>query len=229
MPAAPEVPHGAGGIGVLEVPGQPEAQHLPYADGHPGIAAEVQIQLQGVGHKAQPRHRGGDALEADGLDLTPQAADLVGQQHLHGKADDEVPQARIQLPQGAGAAVHLRFQLRRVHERAGEELGEHQDLCGVGHRTLLRLHPATVHVDDVGGHLEGVKAQAQRQGDATAQQAGIFEAEKAQAQHQQVPHQQGLAPRQLPAGEPRQSHEPQQQRQTPRPLPCTEQVKDKTP
>ena len=45
VPAPPELGDGSGDIGVVEVCGEVEAQHLAHADAHEGVAGEIEVQL----------------------------------------------------------------------------------------------------------------------------------------------------------------------------------------
>ena len=54
MPAAPEIPHGGGSIGEIEVFRETEAQDLTHADGHVGITGEIKIDLEGVAQDGEP-------------------------------------------------------------------------------------------------------------------------------------------------------------------------------
>ena len=232
MPPAPEVPHGPGSIGMLEVPGQAEAQHPAQPQSHPGIAAEVQIQLQGIGCDAHPCQRRGHALVADIAHLTPQAADLVGQQHLHGQTQHEVPQSAVEILQtGPGRGGQLLLQGQRVHQRAGQQLGKQQHAGEKQQGLRLRRHPAPVHVDEIRRQLEGIEADGQGQRHSQTQEPRIFEEEQAaeqgrQAQHQQPPAFPGLHP---PAQEIYQRRQTQQRSQAPGPFPHADDVEHQTP
>ena len=217
---------------MFKVPGQPEAQHPPQAQGHPGIAAEVQIQLQGVGRDAHPRQRRGHALVADVPHLTPQAADLVGQQHLHGQAQDEVPQAAVKVLQARpGRGGQLLMQGQRVHQRAGQQLGKQQHAGEKQQGLSFRRDPAPVHVDQVCRQLEGIEADGQGQRHSQTQESRIFEEEQAAEQGRQAQDQQSPA---LPGPHPQaqqihQNRQTQQRSQAPGPLPHADDVEHQAP
>lgn len=98
MPTPPELRKAAGNVGEVEVFGEFEAQHLAEADGHKGIAAEIEVDLQRVGKYRHPGQRCGDGKEsfpgADGFDLGPEGAHIVGNEHLAAQAQNKQLDAR---------------------------------------------------------------------------------------------------------------------------------------
>ena len=106
VPAPPELGDGRGDIGVVEVLGEVEAQHLAHADAHQGVAGKVEIELERVGDDAQPDQRGrgvGKAHEGDGGavryadDVRPERTDGVGQQDFLCQAESEQGHAVLDL------------------------------------------------------------------------------------------------------------------------------------
>ena len=186
MPAAPEIGHGGGDVGILKVLGQPEAQHLAQADGHPGIAAEIKIELQGKGQQRHPGHGGGQTLKANGGGLIPQTAQPVGQQGLHGKAQYEIPQTVVHGTDAAAAVGKLQAHPLRFHQRAGQELGKQENSRAVAQKAPFRLGFAAIQVHEIGGHLKGEEAHAQGKGDSLPEEAGILKAQKAAEQNGQA-------------------------------------------
>lgn len=61
----------------------------------------------------------------------------------------------------------LQLQIPGIHQRAGQQLGEHHDLLGIGCQTAVRENPLAVYIDYVGSDLEQEKADARRQISAT--------------------------------------------------------------
>ena len=49
MPSSPEIRDGGGQVGVVEVLQKLKAQHATQADGHVGVAREIEVDVQGVG------------------------------------------------------------------------------------------------------------------------------------------------------------------------------------
>ena len=92
MPPPPEGAHGVGAVGVVKVLVEPEAEDPPQADGHVGVAGEIEVDLEAIGGEAQPapqhRQRPGPL---SGEAVLPQGADGGGRQHLLGKSHAEPP------------------------------------------------------------------------------------------------------------------------------------------
>src|SRR5690606_2583166 len=59
VPAPPELGDRLADVGLVEVLHEAEAHHQTQADGHAAVAGEVEVQLRGVGHGAQPGLAGG--------------------------------------------------------------------------------------------------------------------------------------------------------------------------
>src|SRR5699024_5824159 len=89
MPAPPELGDAPGDIGVVEIDHKVKAQHGAQAPGHIGVAAEVDVDLQGVGQNAAPGGQGTGGRGVGG-GLVPQQGELVGQQDLFGQTDGEL-------------------------------------------------------------------------------------------------------------------------------------------
>ena len=54
VPTAPKFLYRFGNVGIVEVFNEIEAHHMAQTDRHIGVAAEVKIDLQRVGDRAQP-------------------------------------------------------------------------------------------------------------------------------------------------------------------------------
>ena len=174
MPAPPELRDGAGFVGVVEVLQKPEAEQPPKADGHVGVAGEIEVDLERERQRPQPRRDHGG--RGHGGDLLPHGAHLVGQQHLLAQPDDK--------PLHTGAGVRQRLPvpvLQIVRHRLilddgpGDELGEQRHIGAEVHDVPLGRHHTAVHVDGVAHGLERVERDADGQqqsqrGDGRAQQ-----------------------------------------------------------
>ncbi len=162
MPAAPEVGDGARPIGQVEVARELQAHGHRKANGHVGIAAEIEIELQRIGQQAEPGlHQGGmGGLVEDDRD---DGCDLVGDQHLPAEADDEDAQARRHPPQRGAPRPDAVRDGGVAHDGARHQLREHGDVD----RDLLEpgigLHAPPVHVHQIGDGVEGEEGDAQRQ------------------------------------------------------------------
>ena len=134
------------------------------ADGHVGVAAEVEVDLKGVGGHAVPRV---DGAERSGFER--QIGDLparVGDQHLLRQAEREERDAPRELGRGALAEVQLILDLRIADDRAGDELRIHHLEAEKVAEALHGRRMAAVDVDDVAERLQDVQADAERQRDA---------------------------------------------------------------
>ena len=175
MPATPELGDGSRDIRVIEVCREVEAQHFAHADAHHGIAGEVEVQLQAVGDDAQPHqrgggvgqpHKGGGRAGGHADDVGPQGTDGVCQQHLLGQTEGEQGHALFDLRQGVAVLVDVQL-IRYIavfHDGARNELREHDHIGTKVDDVALGLHIPAVDINGVGQGLEGVEADAQRQG-----------------------------------------------------------------
>ena len=160
MPAPPEFRYARGTVGVVEVLRQAHAQHFAQPDGHQGIAPEIEIKPQRVAGNTEPCQCDGNAVRTSDTDLTEDPGQMVGNDDLAGKAQDERLQSGVQT-----RAVPLRpgdglTQFLRRGQRAGKQLGEHQH---AGRNFGGRSITAPTRFCEEGDHLKGVKAQGQRQ------------------------------------------------------------------
>ncbi len=193
VPAPPEFGDRARAVRQAEVARQGEAEREPEADGHQRIAGEVEIDLQGVGQGPGPG--GGEAGGAGMVEHgAGQGREGIGDQHLHGKTDDQQAQAgrgpapavaSEGQPPGDGAVAD---------DGAGDQLGEEGDVERHFAQAPVGGEAAAVDVDQVTQGVEGEEGDAQRQGDLAplhaqpqgaqglGEQARVFE----HAQGQQV-------------------------------------------
>ena len=174
VPAPPELRHGAGLIGVLKVFQKVEAKQMAQTDGHIGIAGEIEIDLEGEGDSAQPRRYGGGG--GHGGDLLPQGAHLIGDQHLFGQTHHEALHAPAGLEHALPAEHQLMLHRLVLDDGAGDQLGEQGDVRAHVENIALGLDDAAVHVDGIGHGLEGIEADADRQGKPQCRDPGRQEA-----------------------------------------------------
>ena len=165
MPAPPEVLHRCGRIGIAEVLGEAEAEQAAEADGHVGVAREIEVDLQRVADHGQPGERRGELGGRQREDLVGGSGHDVGHEHLLGQTHDEAPGAVGEV----GTTNRARGQLRRdvavADDRAGDELWKEQQVERGRHRPLLRHRVATLHVDHVRDGVEGEERDADGQRD----------------------------------------------------------------
>ncbi len=122
MPAPPEVPQGEGGVGVAEVFRDGEAEHLPQADGHVAVGAEIVVDLQRVADRAQPGQT--PVPRPAGEYRVGDPAHRVGDQQLLAKAPDEAAQPLLRGEEIRLPRLDLGGEVVIFHDGAGDELGE---------------------------------------------------------------------------------------------------------
>ena len=158
VPAAPELGNAAGNEGRVKVFQQVEAENVAQTDGHIAVAREVEVNLQGKGGGVHPdkqyRGLGGAAVQLH------QLTQLVGNEYLFGKADDEPAHAQTGLFHRMGTVLQLTGHVGIANDGAGDQLREHGHISTKVHDILLGLHAATVHINGVAEDLEGIKADA---------------------------------------------------------------------
>ena len=173
MPPAPELRDTFGDIGIVEILEKAETENAAHADGHVGIAAEIEIDLEGVGNCHEPAAPEGHI--ARGHQLIGDDAAGVGQQHLLGKADEKSQEAFVHILGPDLTALQCRFNVGVIDDGAGNQLGEETHIHQKPSVTALHRHLAAVHIHRIGQHLKGVE------GDADGQhglQKGVFPAQK---------------------------------------------------
>ena len=110
----------------------------------------------------EPSHLAGRA------DVVPQSAHLVGDQHLFGKTDTKDTNALGKLIERFPSVVELIGDVLIADDRTRDQLREQGYIGTEGDNVLLHRRIAAIYVDRVGHRLEGVEADADRQGDLQA-------------------------------------------------------------
>ena len=164
VPPAPELADRLGDVGVVEVAQVLEAQHAPQADGHVGVAAEIEEDLERVGDKPRPGANRADRRAPEPEHLVGEDRADVGEQDLLGESDDEEPQPGMEPLERLHAVEDLVGYGRVADDRPGDKLGEAGDVHAQIQQALLRGDVAPVHVDDVGERLQRVEADADGKG-----------------------------------------------------------------
>lgn len=162
MPSRPKLGQCARHVRIVEVFEEVEAEHAPHADCHVGVAAEVKIKLQGIGHRTCPREAHAHACRGEG-DLHKLGQDVC-KQHFLGKTREEA-QPALHKVLARGAARH-----DLVHHRGVAHYGACYELREEGYvqpeiGDVVLRGDAAVNVDDIAHRLEGEKRNAYRQGD----------------------------------------------------------------
>ena len=161
MPAPPELRDAPRDVGIVEILQKVEAEHPPEADGHIGIGRKIEVDLEGVGHRAQPReehrgHNGGKGRVRD-----PRHG--VRQQHLLAEAEEEAHRAGGKFGDGLMPLVDLLRDGGVAHDGTGDELREKGDVERELERVALHRGVAAVDVDDVAQALKGEERDADGQ------------------------------------------------------------------
>ena len=165
MPAPPEFADAGRKIGIIEVFGEGEAEHGPEADGHVGITGKVIVDLQPVIERPQPGHGGAHPGGVQGEHLVRLGGKAVGQNDLFGKAVQKALRAEGKALGRHGAAAQLGLDVGVAHDGPRHQLGEKADVERQQKPVFLGLDAPAVEVDDIAHGLEGVKTDAQGQGD----------------------------------------------------------------
>ena len=162
MPAPPELGDAAGNVGVVEVLREIKAEQLSQTDGHIAVAGEVEVDVQHVGDGIEPEKQ--DGLVLRGTEDLAELAHSVGDEHLFAQTQDKAADAQCRLVQTVPPGGELLRDLGIAHDGAGDQLGKEGDIGRKVDKAPLG-RDAPVHVHGVADELEGVKADADGQGD----------------------------------------------------------------
>ena len=142
-----------------------DVEHPGQTDGHVAIAAEIEIDLQGVGKDRDPGLPEGQ-FRHDIESLRHPGGKGVGQDQLLEEPDREKMEARRQVQPvrlGAFRLVELRHHLVVQDDRAGQQMGEEQDIQRVVQQRIADRGLAAVAIDQIGNLAEGEEADGQWQ------------------------------------------------------------------
>ena len=157
---------------MVEVGQKLKAQHAPQAHRHVGVAGEVEVDLEGEGHHAQPGPSHRQIAGGHGLIAVPQHAHVVGNQDLLPQTDHKHLHAGAELINGGIPLVDLVAQVFVLDNGTGNELGEQGDKGAEVDDVALGPGIAPVHVDGVAHGLEGVEGDADGQVDTQHRHKG---------------------------------------------------------
>ena len=162
VPAAPEVGNAVGKERVIEILKEAEPKHTPKAYCHIGIAREVKVNLESVSYNAKPcRKHCWRGLCACRL---PQQPYVVCKQYLFAYAAYKPLYAGRKQLYRAFSMLQFVCHGLVADDWAGYKLRKQRDVCAEVDYVLLRLCFAAVNVDGIAHGLEGIKADAYRQG-----------------------------------------------------------------
>ncbi len=166
MPALPELGDRARGVGAVEIAREAETHHARHADGHIGIAGKIEVDLERIANRAQPRRIGRkDSVgPVGGVD---HGAERIGDQELLRQADDEDHHAPVDVL--AAQRTLMRLQLfahfSKAHHWPGDQVREQEDINGEAGQLGLGLDGAGKDVQLVGQEMEDVEGDPERQDD----------------------------------------------------------------
>ena len=163
MPATPEIGDGLRGIRQAEVLHVFEAEDAPHADGHVGIAREIEINLKRIQKNAKPcgdRRRG---CETAVQNLRGDLARRVGQKHLFCKAHAETRRAVKRLGGVELPVINLRGNVRIADNGPGDQLRKKRDIKQKLCKRALRRHITAPNIDRIGKRLKGIEGNADGQ------------------------------------------------------------------
>ena len=164
MPPPPVFGNAAAQVRVIKVFQELKAQHFSQPNGHIGVTGKVEVNLEGKRNGSQPGRPGGKAGSRQRRDGIPQGAHLVGNQHFFAQTNGKSANACGKLRCGFPAMRKLLFHRFILHNGAGNQLREQRNVGAEGDGVFLRRHSPPVHINDITQRLEGVKADADGQG-----------------------------------------------------------------
>ena len=131
VPAPPEILDRDGGIGAVEVLREGDAEQQGDADRHIGVAAEIGVNLHGVAVDRQQRLRRAVLPRQREDRIDDRRRDIAGDDHFLEEAEGDQPgRAARLLPVHRLRSPQLRDELRRAHDRPGDEMGEEGEIDG---------------------------------------------------------------------------------------------------
>ena len=173
MPPPPEDADALRLVGGAEIKGNVDVKELSQAYGHIGIAAEIKIDLEGIGKSRGPG--GAEAQTGSGKPGVREKRQGIGNNRLFEQADGEYVRAFcrvVPVPVPPCFVFELGYHLAVEHDGARHQLGEKQHKDAVVVKPLQNLL-ALADGDQKRELLEGEKADAQRQGNAFQNQGGV--------------------------------------------------------
>ena len=147
---------------MVEVGLKVEAEQLCHADGHVGIAAEIEVELERIEDRAEPCGAAGKRTGRKRGNALECGAEIVGQQDLFRKAEDKHRDGVGDLVQRHRVLLQLRRDVRILDDRPGDHFGEEADIQAEIQRIFLRGCAAVINVRKVGQIREGEEGNAER-------------------------------------------------------------------
>ena len=164
VPPAPEFGDGSGKVGIVEILDEMESEQPAQADGHIGIAGEIEVDVQHEGHGVHPVKE--DALFAGGPENFRQLSQLVCNQNLLGKANEKPPGTVCRILKGCLPALQFPGHIYIPDDGTGNQLGKQRHISTEGNGIFLGRDIPPVHIHRIAHALEGIEADADGQGQA---------------------------------------------------------------
>ena len=142
-----------------------EPENPPQADGHVGVAGEIEVDLQRIPDNPQPGKARGEPPRRLGEGRVRDEAHLVGEKHLFGQAEEEALQPLRHVIHALPPAADLLRHRGVADDGSRHQLREEHHIERHMEEALLRRRVPPVNVDDIAHGLEGVKADADGQQD----------------------------------------------------------------
>ena len=164
VPAPPEIGDRFRAIGRIEILRENKAEHEAEPDRHVRVTAEVEIDLERVADRAEPRVERADRAGVEGGVRDFSAG--IREQDFFREAEHEEGDAAREFVRGEDAMFELIGEKGEFQDRPRDEMREHGNEAGEIDEVRHRLGLAAINVDRVAERLEGVEADAERQDDA---------------------------------------------------------------
>ena len=150
VPAAPEIADGVAAVGVTEVLVEVETKAAANADSHVAVAREVEINLESESQNTYPCTRGRQRGKASNKELLGNLGELVGQDDLLAKTNEEAVDALCKIRGRHMAPSYLLGHRAVAHNRAGNELREHRYIEQQTQKALLNGRLAAIDINEIG-------------------------------------------------------------------------------
>ncbi len=160
MPAPPEISDRLCEIRRIKIFRENESEHQAEADRHVGVTAEIEVNLERIRDRSEPRVQGLNraSIKCRVRDF----AAWIGQQDLFRHAHHEKRDAAREFIGCKPAIFELIGEERELQNRPGDKVREHRDEAGEIDKVGHCLGIAAIDVDGVAERLKCVKADAER-------------------------------------------------------------------
>ena len=140
-----------------------EPHDFAQADGHVGVAREIEIELHGVGDDGDPGSASAHGGQIACKQCVHLATNHIRNQNFLGKPYHKAVKTLQTLRPALLPVADFVRNVAVAHNGAGDELGEHDDVEHIVGEPLHRLVDIAVGIDHVGDGLEREKGDADGQ------------------------------------------------------------------